>query len=64
MVTMITEFATLPHPDGRGKENILGVKLNAHNFNLPELGFKSNAVHKENISKNHWTVLVQHAQTG
>ena len=51
MVTMITEFATLPHPDGRGKDNILVVKLIDHKFNLPELGFKSNAVHKENISK-------------
>ena len=48
---MITEFATLPHPDGRGKDNTLVVQLIAHNFNLPELGFKSNAVHKENISK-------------
>ena len=60
---MITEFATLPHPDGRGKDNTLVVQLIAHNFNLPELGFKSNAVHKENISKNHWTVPAQHAQT-
>ncbi len=64
MVTTLTEFITVSRPIGKGNDNILEVALNTYNFNLTEFRVKSNAVHKENISKNHWTVLAQHAQTG
>ena len=64
MVTTLTEFITVSRFTGRGNDNILIEALNTYNFNLTELRVKSNAVQKENISKNHWTVLAQHAQTG
>ena len=64
MVTTLTEFITVSRSIGRGDDNILLVALNTYNRNLTELRVKSNAVHKENISKNHWTVMAKRAQTG
>ena len=51
MVTTLTEFITVSRSIGRGKDNILAVALNTFDFNLTEFRVKSNAVHKENISK-------------
>ena len=51
MVTTLTEFITVSHPIGKGNDNILEVALNTYNFNLTEFRVKSNAVHKENVSK-------------
>lgn len=51
MVTTLTEFITVSRPIGKGNDNILEVALNTYNFNLTEFSVKSNAVHKENISK-------------
>ena len=51
MVTTLTEFITVSHAIGRANDNILLVALNTYNRNLTELRVKSNAVHKENISK-------------
>ena len=51
MVTTLTEFITVSRYNGRVNDNILAVALNTYNFNLTELRVKSNAVHKENISK-------------
>ena len=51
MVTTLTEFITASRAIGRGNDNILLVALNTYNRNLTELRVKSNAVHKENISK-------------
>ena len=51
MVTTLTEFITVSRPIGKGNDDILEVALNIYNFNLTEFRVKSNAVHKENISK-------------
>jgi len=52
MVTTLTEFITVSGSIGRGNDNIFVlVALNTYDFNLPELRIKSNAVHRENISK-------------
>ena len=51
MVTTLTEFITVSRSIRRGNDNILLVALNTYNFNLTEFRVKSNAVHKENISK-------------
>ena len=51
MVTTLIDFITVSHSIGRGNDNILSVALNTHNRNLTELRVKSNAVHKEIISK-------------
>ena len=51
MVTTLTEFITVSRSIGRGNDNILLPTLNTYKSNLTELRVKSNAVHKENISK-------------
>ena len=51
MVTTLTEFITHSRYIWRDNDNILVMALNTSNFNLTEFRVKSNAVHKENISK-------------
>ena len=51
MVTTLSEFLIVSRSIGRVNDNILLVALNSYNRNLTELRVKSNAVHKENISK-------------
>ena len=51
MVTTLTEIITVSRSIGSGNDNILLVALNTYNLNLTEFRVKSNAVHKENISK-------------
>ena len=51
MVKTLTKFAKFPRLVGKGKDKIIFVKVNTHNFNVAELRVKSNAINTENISK-------------
>ena len=63
MVKTLTKFAEFSRLIEKGKDKIMFVMSYTHNFNVAELRGKSNAIHKENISKNCWTVSARRAQT-